>query len=257
MRSIKRYPRASSLSNQSRAVWVCCHFQEQSRYITAAHVLTEVSSDEAKNGFYSQFQEVLDTLPRKDLVLVAGDLNVHIGPNQREWEHVMSKFGIDEMNDNGLRLLSFAPANELVVGNSLLSPTNTPTYLASAEWERCVGLGLFRRQKSVQNITYERPEDERCRLRIRLSSCMYNTEVRFKRPCKKSTITSRRKWLKIANPATERRFEIISTNRFSALNEVNDAHEATETFAKVVNKSTREICATVHRWYSHGSLTKA
>ena len=88
-------------------------------HIITAHAPTEVSSDEAKDKFYSQFQDVLDTLPRKDLAVVAGDLNAHIGRSQRGWEHVMGKFSIGEMNDNGLRLLSFTATNELVIGNSL------------------------------------------------------------------------------------------------------------------------------------------
>ena len=63
-------------------------------HIIAAHAPIEVSSDEAKDKFYSEFQEVLDTLPRKDLAIVAGDLNAHIGRNQRGWKHVMGKFAL-------------------------------------------------------------------------------------------------------------------------------------------------------------------
>ena len=51
-------------------------------HIIAVYAPTEVSSDEAKDESYSQFEQVLDTLLRKDLVLVAGDLNAHISRDQ-------------------------------------------------------------------------------------------------------------------------------------------------------------------------------
>lgn len=52
-------------------------------HIIAVYGLTKVSSDEAKDDFYSQLQEMLGTLPRKDLVLVVRDLNTRVGKNQK------------------------------------------------------------------------------------------------------------------------------------------------------------------------------
>ena len=72
-------------------------------------------------------------------------------------------------------------------------------------------------------------------------------QVRFKRPCQKSVITNRREWSKLTDPVTQQRFQITLTNRFTALDEVNDVHEVVETFAKVINEYTREICPIVHR----------
>ena len=83
-------------------------------------------------------------------------------------------------------------------------------------------------------------------------------QVRFKRPCQKSVITNRREWSKLTDPVAQQRFQITLTNRFTALDEVNDVHEVAETFAKVINECTREIFPIVHRraqsWISDESL---
>ena len=83
-------------------------------------------------------------------------------------------------------------------------------------------------------------------------------QVRFKRPCQKSAITSRREWSKLTDPTTQERCQIILTNRFTALDEINNIHEAAEMFAKVVDECTREIYPTVYRrtqsWSSEESL---
>ena len=86
-------------------------------------------------------------------------------------------------------------------------------------------------------------------------------QVRFKRPCQKSIITNRREWSKLTDPVMQQRFQITLTNRFTALDEVNDVHEAAETFAQVINECTRKMCPTVRRqtqsWIPDESLKLA
>ena len=88
-------------------------------HIISIYAPTETSSDLTKNNFYNQLQHALDSIPQTEMIILAGDFNTHIGVDRNGWEAVMGRFGHGDINDNGLRLLSFATSNNLTVGNSL------------------------------------------------------------------------------------------------------------------------------------------
>ncbi|KAG2460450.1 CFDP2 protein, partial [Polypterus senegalus] len=87
-------------------------------HITSIYAPTEMCQDPVKDDFYNQLQQTLDFLPQTDVILLAGDFNAHIGTDRMGWESLMGRFGHGHINDNGLRLLSIASANNLLVGNS-------------------------------------------------------------------------------------------------------------------------------------------
>ncbi|RXN17952.1 endonuclease exonuclease phosphatase family [Labeo rohita] len=78
---------------------------------------------------------ILDTTPKNDLIVIAGDLNAHVGSERLGWEATLGCFGHGEINDNGLRLLSFAVANNMVIGNSIFQhPLKHRRHLEKSEW---------------------------------------------------------------------------------------------------------------------------
>uniref|UniRef100_A0A914XMU6 Endonuclease/exonuclease/phosphatase domain-containing protein n=1 Tax=Plectus sambesii TaxID=2011161 RepID=A0A914XMU6_9BILA len=83
-------------------------------HIIAVYAPTEVSADDAKDNFYTKLQDTVDTIPKKDLILLAGDFNAHVGASRAGWETTLGNFGRGDTNNNGLRLLSFATANGLL-----------------------------------------------------------------------------------------------------------------------------------------------
>ena len=87
-------------------------------HVVSTYAPTETSTDEAKDNFYSQLQQVLDETPQTDLTILAGDFNTHIVADRSGWEEIMGKFGHGEINDNGLHLISYAAANNFIIGNS-------------------------------------------------------------------------------------------------------------------------------------------
>lgn len=48
-----------------------------------------------------------------------GDFNVKIGGDNREYEFVMGKYGLGEMNENGELFVDFCVNNDLVIGGSI------------------------------------------------------------------------------------------------------------------------------------------
>lgn len=88
-------------------------------HVIAAYAPTETNSDVSKDEFYDRLQDVLDSLLQTTMIMITGDMKGHVGIDRTGWESTMGKFGHGEMNDNGLRLMSFATANKLVLRNTL------------------------------------------------------------------------------------------------------------------------------------------
>ena len=76
------------------------------------------SSDNEINSFYNDLHITLNNIPKKDYVIILGDLNVTIGIYQPLWKDTMGKFGIGNINECGERLLQFCIANEVFVVNT-------------------------------------------------------------------------------------------------------------------------------------------
>ncbi|CAF0799104.1 unnamed protein product [Didymodactylos carnosus] len=102
-------------------------------HVISVYAPTETSQDQAKDDFYDHLQHALDLIPRIEVIMLAGNFNAHIGTARIGWEGTMGKFGHGEINDNGLRLLSFAAANDLIFGNSWFQhSTKQPYQIACA-----------------------------------------------------------------------------------------------------------------------------
>ena len=80
---------------------------------------TNGATDEDKDSFYEQLQATLDKVPKHDLVVVMGDLNVRVGDSNEGCKDILGKHGTGTINDNSDRLVSFAAFNNLVITGSI------------------------------------------------------------------------------------------------------------------------------------------
>ena len=62
---------------------------------------------------------VIDGVAKKDLILLIGDFNAKVGSNNTDFETIMGKHGLGEMNDNGEMFADFCSFNKLVIGGSV------------------------------------------------------------------------------------------------------------------------------------------
>ena len=87
--------------------------------IVQAYAPTSDYSDEAIEDFYSQLQEVLVKIPKKDFLVVQGDWNAKIGSDaHKDWVGVCGAHANAQTNKRVLRLLEFASSNGLLVTNT-------------------------------------------------------------------------------------------------------------------------------------------
>ena len=85
---------------------------------------TEGDSEEEKNDFFEQLEEVVSYSGRHELLFVMGEFIAKIGEDEGLWRRSMKAFRIGQRNDNGQRLLEFSNISELVVTNTVFSHKN-------------------------------------------------------------------------------------------------------------------------------------
>ena len=103
-------------------------------------------SEDVKSQFYEQLQSLIATVPSSEVLFVCSDWNGHIGSQRDGYMEVHGGHAIGQRNDEGERILEFAVANDLVVGNSVFKkkPRHLVTYL-SGEVSTQIDYILYRR----------------------------------------------------------------------------------------------------------------
>ena len=87
--------------------------------IVQAYAPTTDYDDEKIEGFYEQLQEVVDQIPKKDILVVQGDWNAKVGKDAcKNWKYTCGLYSNNETNERGLRLLEFASLNDLKLANT-------------------------------------------------------------------------------------------------------------------------------------------
>ena len=67
--------------------------------------------------FYEDLQDLLELIPKKDILFIIGDWNAKIG--SQEIPGVTGKFGLGIQNEAGQGLIQFSQENALVIANTL------------------------------------------------------------------------------------------------------------------------------------------
>ena len=67
-------------------------------------------------SFHDSLQETLNTIPRRDVKFIIGDLNAKVGKIATP-STTCGKFGLGEQNERGERLVEFCSANNMLITN--------------------------------------------------------------------------------------------------------------------------------------------
>ncbi|KAI5611767.1 hypothetical protein C0J50_1408 [Silurus asotus] len=73
---------------------------------------------EEKERFWSELDEVVDGVPRKERLVIGADFNGHAGEGNRGDEEVMGRYGFKERNVEGQIVVDFAKRMEMAVVNT-------------------------------------------------------------------------------------------------------------------------------------------
>ena len=87
--------------------------------LIAVYAPTNEPGNEADTeSFYQSLQVEVANVPKRDMLLVVGDLNARVGNDADTWRGTLGKFGPAELNRNGEHLLDFCALNGLVLTNT-------------------------------------------------------------------------------------------------------------------------------------------
>ena len=109
--------------------------------------------DEEVESLYSQVQELIDKIPKRDFVFVMGDFNARIGGLHSIYPHCIGKHNIGQHNERGERLASFCMTNNFYITNTFFDKRRIHT------WNHPNGRSkgqidfILSRSKFRQNIT--------------------------------------------------------------------------------------------------------
>ncbi|MCJ8736308.1 hypothetical protein PDJAM_G00258080 [Pangasius djambal] len=85
--------------------------------IFALRILMEKYRDEEKERFWSELDEVIESIPTGERVVIGADFNGHVGEGNTGDEEVMAKFGVKEKNLEGQMVVDFAKRMDMAVVN--------------------------------------------------------------------------------------------------------------------------------------------
>ncbi|XP_071718186.1 uncharacterized protein [Rutidosis leptorrhynchoides] len=98
--------------------------QEVTYMVISAYVPHAGLGVAKKRHFWESLDEVVRMCPPDHRLLIGGDLNVHVGSNVEGYPGAHGGFGYGVRNEEGLSILDFAVAHDLVVANSFFKKTN-------------------------------------------------------------------------------------------------------------------------------------
>ena len=90
---------------------ISVHFQGKPFNITVIQVyaLTSNAEEAEVEWFYEDLQDLLELIPKKDVLFIIGDWNAKVG--SQEIPVVTGKFGLGVQNEAGQRLIAFCQEN--------------------------------------------------------------------------------------------------------------------------------------------------
>ena len=107
---------------------ISVHFQGKPFNITVIQVYAPISNAEEAEveRFYEDLQDLLELIPKKDVLFIIGDWNAKVG--SQETPEVTGKFGLRIQNEAGQRLIEFCQENAVVITTTLFQQNKRRLY---------------------------------------------------------------------------------------------------------------------------------
>ena len=101
--------------------------------IICCYAPTEDKANDINDEFFKELSKLMGCIPKKDVIIVAGDFNAKIGERLSSESANIGRFATGDRNNNGGQLISFAMSNNLVVSNTTFQkPAQTlPTWISN------------------------------------------------------------------------------------------------------------------------------
>ncbi len=196
--------------------------------------------DTVKVAFYDELHDVVAKVGESEMLVQCGDFNGHIGHSSDGYDGIHGGFGYGQRNEGGDRLLEFAVAHDLVVGNSLF--TKKEEHLITYQSGPCqsqIDYILVRKRdfRSVKDIKVICGEE--CAPQHRL--LVGDLRLSFSKPQPQPFVPKRRVW-RLKDPLCSDQFRSVVDGKLGA-NVCNDSPDAIwEQLKSTLLQATEDVC---------------
>jgi len=92
--------------------------------VVNVHSPSEEKSDEAKDSFYEELEQVFDQFPKYHMKIILGDIKAKVGRENIFKATIGQESVQQDSNDNAVRLINFATSQNLVVKSTIFPHRN-------------------------------------------------------------------------------------------------------------------------------------
>ncbi|KAK6735602.1 hypothetical protein RB195_018676 [Necator americanus] len=85
--------------------------------VVSAYASQVGCSEEEKACFWEDLEQYVQSLEGEEVLLIGGDFNGHVGSRKDGFESCHAGYGYGARNDDGLRILEYAVASDLIIAN--------------------------------------------------------------------------------------------------------------------------------------------
>jgi len=204
--------------------------------VVNVHAPSEEKSEESKDSFYKELQQVFDHFPKFHMKILLRDFNAKVG------REIIFKLTIgqeslhQDSNDNGVRLVNFATLKNLVFNSTMFPHQNihkyTWTYPDGKTHNQIDHVLIDRRwHSSVLDVRSFRGAD--CDTDHYLVIAKVRERLAVGKQAAQRFDRQRFNLRKFNEPEIREKYQIEITNRFAALENVNDDKDVNRTWENI------------------------
>ncbi|KAK3550401.1 hypothetical protein QTP86_025175 [Hemibagrus guttatus] len=105
---------------------------------------------EEKERFWSELDEVMESIPTGERVVIGADFNGHVGEGNTGDEEVMGKFGVKERNLEGQMVVDFAKRMDMAVVNTYFQKREEHRVTYKSGGRKVLGVSSGRRKEDKE-----------------------------------------------------------------------------------------------------------
>ena len=184
------------------------------------------ADEDEKEDFYFSLQAIVNTVPKRDILMIMGDLNAKVGSERLGRESEIGPHGIGTMNENGELFADFCAVNSMVIGGTFFphkSCHKTTWVSPTGDTENQIDhIAITRRwRSSLHDVRAKRGAD------ISSDHHLLVAEIRLKLLAQKRSEVKRRKFNtgRLKDPDIVNEFQLSLQNRFSVLQRLDEDDE--------------------------------
>ena len=209
------------------------------------HAPSEEKSDQSKDSFYEELEQVFDQFPRYHMKILLGDFNAKVGRENIFKPTIGNESLHQDNNDNGDRIVNFATSKNLVIKSTMFPHRNIHKYT----WTSPDGnthnqidhiLIDRRRHSSILDVRSFRGAD--CDTDHYLVVAKLRERLAVRKQAAQKFDGERFNLRKLTELDGKEKYQIEITNRFAALENLNvdeDVNRAWENIKENVKTSAK------------------